>query len=198
MDQIHFLNIEYFFNLIVELFRGLGNPDAPIGFTINHTLTVIKNSILIGVPLLIVLLILLWAYYQMRILELRRYEKEKIFEKIRQAQQRHEHDQGNERWEHIESLFQSDSQADWRMAIIEADSMLDELLISMGFPGDSIGERLKSIDSPSQFPNLEDAWEAHKIRNKIAHEGIQYKLTERDKNRVHAMYKRIFHKAGMI
>ena len=67
---------------------------------------------------------------------------------------------------------------DWKLAIIEADIILDDVLKQQGYIGNSLGERLKSI-STNQLSSLNDAWEAHKIRNRIAHEGSDFVLTKR-------------------
>ena len=45
--------------------------------------------------------------------------------------------------------------------------MLDDLLIRLGFTGDSLGERLRNV-SPRHFPKKNQAWTAHKVRNRIA------------------------------
>lgn len=75
----------------------------------------------------------------------------------------------NPRWEKIESLSRSSSQSDWKMAILEADSMLDELTKSLGVSGDNMGERMLNLNT-SVFPFLDEAWRVHKLRNIIAHE----------------------------
>ena len=95
------------------------------------------------------------------------------------------------RWEHIEELMTRTSENDWRQAIIEADILLDEMLAQMGYSGDSIGDRLKRAEE-SNFANLNQAWEAHKVRNTIAHSGSQFVLTRDEARRVIAMYKRVF------
>ena len=51
----------------------------------------------------------------------------------------------------------------------DADIILDELLTKMGYRGESIGEKLKRVEK-GDFVTLDDAWEAHKVRNRIAHE----------------------------
>ncbi len=69
------------------------------------------------------------------------------------------------------------------MAIIEADLLLEDVITQMGYQGQSLGEKLKSIEQ-ADFPMLQLAWEAHKVRNKIAHEGEKFILTQREARRV--------------
>ena len=97
----------------------------------------------------------------------------------------------NPRLEKIEDSVESENPGEWRVAILEADIMLEEMLEAMGYSGDGIGERLKQIEK-SDFNSLDSAWEAHKIRNPIAHEGSEFNLTEREATRVVALYKRVF------
>ena len=73
------------------------------------------------------------------------------------------------RWGEITRHVNSNKELEWKFAVIEADKLLDELLKSMGYPGETMGERLMSIDS-SKLTALNHLWEAHKIRNKIVHE----------------------------
>jgi len=75
----------------------------------------------------------------------------------------------NERWSMIEELISLPSESDWKLAIIEADKMLDDLLSSLGYKGATIGDKLQVIEK-GDMQSLDDAWEAHKYRNKIAHE----------------------------
>lgn len=197
MNQVDFLNLEYFFNLIVEFFRGLTSPAYGVGgfFAGVGNFLVIVFSVILPVGILV--LIVLWVYYQIRIVELRRLEKDKIYARLIKKQQEIYVNQKNARWEQIEALFNSASPGDWRLAIIEADSMLEDLIVQLGYPGDNLGERMKSIDR-GDFPMLDAAWEAHLVRNKIAHEGLAYDLTEREKRRVHSLYKQIFESANFI
>ncbi len=103
----------------------------------------------------------------------------------------------NQRWVTIAAHFASQNQNDWRAAIIDADAMLDELVTSLGYTGEGLGEKLKSIKI-NDFPTIQSAWEAHKLRNVIAHEGAAYNLTERQKEVVRKQYENVFRSAGII
>lgn len=84
----------------------------------------------------------------------------------------------NKRWKHVVELVSSNNPNDWRMAILEADSMLEDLTLALNLPGDTLGERLKSVE-PSDFLTIQNAWEAHKVRNQIAHQGSEFNLDHR-------------------
>jgi len=91
----------------------------------------------------------------------------------------------------------SDNPNDWKLAIIEADIILDEALKKAGFGGGSLGERLRSI-SPAQLPSLDDAWQAHKVRNQIAHGGADFILTKRLAEDTIKQYRRVFTDLGIL
>ena len=60
----------------------------------------------------------------------------------------------------------------------------------MGYRGENLGERLKSVE-PSDFLTLNDAWEAHKVRNVIAHE-VGFIIDHREAKRVVKLYENVF------
>jgi len=103
----------------------------------------------------------------------------------------------NPKWLLVEKHINSLNQADWKLAILEADIMLAELLESLALPGESIGEKLKAVEK-SDFTSIDEAWEGHKIRNAIAHEGSDFLITEREAKRVISLYKKVFDEFEII
>ena len=103
----------------------------------------------------------------------------------------------NKKWEKIIEYANSTNVSDWRLAIIEADVMLEEVLRAAGYLGESVGEMLKSVDK-NEFLTIEDAWEAHKARNAIAHSGGDFQLNEHETKRVLALFEKVFKEFGVI
>lgn len=103
----------------------------------------------------------------------------------------------NERWLKALNYLTTENPNDWRLAIIEADAMLESLMGDLGFQGANLGERLKSA-TQEKFKSLTAAWEVHTIRNRIAHEGSGYDLSLREAKRVVAVYEDIFRQYGYI
>lgn len=91
----------------------------------------------------------------------------------------------------------SENPNDWKLAIIEADIILDDILKDRGYAGNSLGERLRGI-TPNQLGTIDDAWEAHKVRNQIAHEGADFILTKRLADETIARYRRVFTEFGIM
>jgi hypothetical protein len=75
--------------------------------------------------------------------------------------------------------------------------MLETMLSEMGFKGESLGDKLKSVDR-DKFRSLTTAWEVHTIRNRIAHEGSAFELSLHEARRVIALYEQIFREFGYI
>jgi hypothetical protein len=103
----------------------------------------------------------------------------------------------NSQWEKVVSHVNSENQNDWRQGIMEADIMLDDLLGELGLVGDNMGEKLKSVNR-GDFKTIDNAWEAHKVRNNIAHEGLSFGLTHREAKRVISLYKSVFDEFKLI
>ena len=70
---------------------------------------------------------------------------------------------------------------------MEADNVLLEVLTEKGYSGDGVGEKLKG----ASFKTIDLAWDAHKVRNRIAHEGSNFELTEREAKRTFMLYESV-------
>jgi hypothetical protein len=103
----------------------------------------------------------------------------------------------NERWLSVTNHLVTENPNDWRYALLEADIMLGDLLTELQYHGDTIGEQLKQIEE-SDFLTLDKAWEAHKIRNMIAHSGSDFILTKREARRIVALYEDVFREFHFI
>jgi hypothetical protein len=73
------------------------------------------------------------------------------------------------RWNEIIVHLDSARENDWKLAILEADKLVDSALKQAGFPGDTFGDRLTNIQ-PGTLLSLDGLWWAHRIRNRVAHE----------------------------
>src|SRR3989344_1814141 len=69
-------------------------------------------------------------------------------------------------WRQIVEKMKLGDEANLKLAIIEADKILDETLKASGYKGETTADRLKQVDR-SKISNIEQLWQTHKIRNKI-------------------------------
>jgi hypothetical protein len=72
-------------------------------------------------------------------------------------------------WKKIENHFYRGDENDLKMAVIEADKLLEVALRESGVRGVNLGDRLKNIKS-DRLPNIDQLWQAHRLRNQIVHE----------------------------
>ncbi len=72
-----------------------------------------------------------------------------------------------ERWQTIQSLTKQGGNG-LKNAVSEADKLLDYVLKAQGYAGQTLAERLKRAES--KLSDKEAVWQAHKLRNALAHE----------------------------
>jgi len=187
------LNVEYFFRLLYECLRGTCYGSVEMTQFSALLAHVWLWIVIIGYALSVIGLFVI-VYATMRLFELRAREKE-FYSTVIPAPGTASG--ANSRWQHIESLVDGTTSSQWREAIIEADIMLDDTLAKQGFVGDGVGEKLKSIE-PAELHSLQEAWEAHKVRNQIAHEGSAFDLSETLARRTIAQYASVLREFKVI
>lgn len=179
------------------LLDGLGvanyiSLDAIVSF-----LSVLWSVYALIAYILCILMLVLYVYASTRYKQLSELRSAMIVERERIWDERFRSGPKNDRMKDIETHIASDHPNDWKLAIIEADIMLDETLKKAGYAGASLGERLKSI-SPTQLNSLDAAWQAHKVRNQVAHGGTDFVLTRRMADETIKQYRQVFSELGVL
>ncbi len=197
-----FINLDWLFNQVYSIFYwfysrldyyifggalGSGGEGIPSGSSF-FDYSPFFSSLKTILPVLAIFFIAVIIYSLVRIYEIRKEEKEKLKAIVFFPP---EDLPKNERWQMVLDRVNSMNPSDWKLAILEADNMLDEMIRKMGYRGENLGERLKAIE-PSDFTNIQNAWEAHKVRNKIAHEGSEFFLSHREARRIVGLYEQVF------
>jgi hypothetical protein len=196
LPEPKFLNLEYFFTRIWDSIQGFFQLLA-------HWNSLQSTKIVFGVIALFFIFVI--VYCSVRMLELRKKEgayMEEEFrryaEKIKMKQEKMDNARiNNPRWITVLDYLKSENPSDWKLAILEADAMLEDLTDQLDMSGENIGERLKNTNK-EKFKSLNDAWEAHIVRNKIAHEGALFEITQKEANRVIYLYENVFREFGFI
>lgn len=139
-----------------------------------------------------------FIYAKIRFEQMKEIENQLIAEEEKAWQHLNQSKTGeSSRWNDVQAHIASENPNDWRLAIIEADVMLAQTLDEAGYVGASIGDKLKTAN-PSSFTTVQDAWDAHKIRNEIAHAGSDFVLTKRIAQEAIAKYERVFREFGVL
>lgn len=185
-----FLNVEYLFDKIAS---AIGPAVAIITDARTwQTIGVISASI--SILALIIIIFSLVRMYEIQV-----FDKEEIEHEINHALAKDkERDKTlNPRWKYILTLVESPNESDWRVAIMEADSLLEESFKERGLVGNNMAELLEEAKL-NGYSSIQSAWDAHLIRNKIAHEGMDYPLTQIEGRRVIKLYQNVFEGLGVI
>lgn len=99
------------------------------------------------------------------------------------------------KWLKIEHQLKRDETSSYSMVVIHADKLLDQALIERGLKGNTMAERMKQC--AQLFSDRNGVWQAHKLRNRIAHEDDVI-VTYDDARRALATMKRALKDVGAI
>jgi hypothetical protein len=142
------------------------------------------------------LLLALLIYCITRLRQVRRFEHQR-FEAAAATVAAHDIPRTHLRWERILTEVTSDNEQNWRMAILEADIMLGELLDTLGYRGETMADKMRAVDR-ADFNTIDHAWEAHRMRNRIAHETSETALNPRDVRHTIDLYQRVFREFNFV
>lgn len=194
LDQTTFtpsyLNIEYIFVKIVEYGRIV------IDFIIDKNLWSVIGVISAFLSIIFLGIII---FSIVRMFEIQADDKYQTDKAIREANLRRKERERktNPRWHYIQTLIESPNESDWRVAIMEADSLMEEVLKDRGISGDSVSELLEGAKS-SGYMRIQDAWDGHLVRNQIAHQGSDFSLSQVEGRRVIKLYQNFFEELRVI
>ncbi|MBI3632702.1 MAG: hypothetical protein HY226_00240 [Candidatus Vogelbacteria bacterium] len=179
-SQVPYLNPFYFFEQVYLFFKSIEASVSIVPVVLPWaTASVVMNLLSVVVVILFVII-----FYRARAIS--HLEKEHFLSKFEVAKDPETEKRAE--WQDIMDHIESDNESQWKLALIDADKLLEVALKLEGYEGESIGDRLKTAESMGSFVALQDAWEAHKVRNRIAHES-GFELTKREARRAVELYK---------
>ncbi len=117
-----------------------------------------------GVLILLILLLFIWGIWMLK----RRLTRPEMYGLTREEMAR--------RFKEVRATAKQGLLGS-KMAILEADTLLDAALKSLMMPGDTLGERLKV--ACYKYPDLRPVWWAHKLRNQMAHD-VSFNVSRRE------------------
>lgn len=185
-----YLNIDYIFN---EVYSSV-LPVIDFVFNPKTWSTIGVISMLMSIFCIAVII-----FSIVRMAELQSDDKREIDMKIKEAliKEKEKERLLNPRWKYILTLLESPNESDWRISIIEADNLLEEKFKENGLFGNTMSELLEEAKSGG-YMYVQNAWDAHIVRNKIAHEGSNFPLSQIEARRVIKMYQSIFEEMKVI
>jgi hypothetical protein len=118
-------------------------------------------------------------------------QKEKIiYDTVISSQQKEQAGDKSARWQDITGLVKSEDPNNWKVAIMNADILLAEVLDEHGYGAATVGDQLQ-LAQKDNLKTLQYAWDAHKVRNKISHDA-QFNLGQREAQTAISFYEKFF------
>lgn len=185
-----------FLGLIRRIIKAFSGSDVTAD-SFMQTLLMLWNVYSFIAFFLAALFIVGIIYSYIRMGQLSEIEAKALADAEKAWREKYNNEPSNRRWAEVQAHLRSETPNDWKLAIIEADIMLGEVLNEAGHGGLTIAEQLKSA-SNNAFSTIQDAWDAHRIRNKIAHEGSDFVFNHSVAKEAIYKYQRVFEELGAI
>lgn len=99
-------------------------------------------------------------------------------------------------WKQIQKRLKTREANQIKLAILEADKILGEILKMAGYPGKNSDERLENIN-PAQLSNIKEIKQVHRIRHRIANEP-DFIITPEEAEIIIAIYEKAFQEFNLI
>ena len=100
------------------------------------------------------------------------------------------------RWRRISRRLASGKEKEYKLAVVEADRFLDEVLKKIGYQGETMTARLEQI-AVSSLSSIDSVRQAHTIRNAIMHEP-DYTVTLDEAKKVLGIYEKALREVEML
>ena len=99
------------------------------------------------------------------------------------------------RWLAVEQSLVRENESSYHLSVLNGDKLVDQALLDRGFKGQTMGDRLKS--AKEKLTRRNDIWDAHKLRNRIAHEP-DVKVSYEDARKALGGFKQALEDLGAI
>lgn len=100
------------------------------------------------------------------------------------------------RWETIRERLESDNPSQYKVAVLEADAMADEMLDGIGYRGVTMAERLEAVRG-GQLETKDLLVQAHEARNQIIHDP-RFSLSREEAEKFLDYFEKFFHEIELF
>ncbi len=100
-------------------------------------------------------------------------------------------------WTKIVKKLETANESEYKLAVIRADNILNNVFKKMGYKGKTLEERLEQLSLLTIFSNIDLLKEAYKIRNNIVYDP-DYQLTLESAQKTLTIYEQIFRDLDML
>jgi hypothetical protein len=91
-------------------------------------------------------------------------------------------------WNKIKARLDTGLESEYKLAVIEADGLMDDVLRRMSYKGENLEERLKNLTSAT-LSNIDNLKDAHRSRTNVLHNPDQ-QLSLSEAKKILAVYRR--------
>lgn len=99
-------------------------------------------------------------------------------------------------WKHVVKRMQTNDMTNWKLAIMEADELMDEVIKASGYRGANADERFQQV-TPEVLSNIDQVKEAHRTRNRAAQEP-DFVIIKDEALQTLRVYKKAFQDFGLL
>ncbi|MEK7510127.1 MAG: hypothetical protein AAB567_01035 [Patescibacteria group bacterium] len=103
---------------------------------------------------------------------------------------------GKKRWREIVRRVETGNETQYKLAVMEANTLLDDALKKLNIRGETLDDRLGNL-SPMMVPNLADLQEVQRIRNNIVYDP-SYRLSLLEAKKLLERYEIAFRALDLI
>ena len=100
------------------------------------------------------------------------------------------------RWLRIMKRLDTGNESEFKLSIIEADGLLDDMLKKMNLPGATVDDRIQKVTS-LMISNVTELKSAHQIRNSVVYDP-DYRISSSEAKRVLLVYQRTFEELDLF
>ncbi len=91
------------------------------------------------------------------------------------------------KWSKIREKIEGNNESLYKVAIIEADNIIDDLVKRMKYEGENLEDRLSKINL-GQIESIEELRKAHQLRNRVIHED-DFKVDKKEAKEIIGYYE---------
>ena len=99
-------------------------------------------------------------------------------------------------WKQILKRLKTENMSNWKLAVLEADKILDEIFKMSGYRGETVHDRFAQI-TPEVLSNIEKINQAHRVRDRIKQEP-DFVITKEEAIEIAKIYQQSFQELGLI
>ena len=93
-------------------------------------------------------------------------------------------------WKKVKERVERGAQSEWKLSIMEADDMLDDILVKLGVSGATVDERIINAQKDIRL-DINFVKEAHTVRDNVVHDP-DYQLAKEEARDALDIYEKVF------